>query len=267
MNARRIAANDFWSHVDRSGGPDTCWPWDAVARDGGTYQLEIAGRCGHAPRFAWELVHGQLPEFATIRHRHGCSRACCNPAHLHVAEHAQGHIYRCETPRARDTSAEHESERVAVLDCYVIAEQLEARGFDGAETFRQAARALVPWAPGEQELVRRRIETRDVSALDAIGQITIAAHRRTGFPPRLLHRLCALDTQAREPDRTDGEITNKWRQRLYQRARRGGLLLCAECGLTSPADETDTRCACGGRLEAFKRRRHLGPDSERRAEG
>lgn len=79
----------FWSKVDKSGGPDACWP----ARG------EVLKKCGHvririnyvkyqAHRVAYYLTHGTLPGGLKAVQgglvvRHKCDNpVCCNPAHL-----------------------------------------------------------------------------------------------------------------------------------------------------------------------------------------
>lgn len=76
--ARRARAlNDFWSRMDKSGGPDSCWEWTGLRHDYG-YGMFL-GRRAH--RFAWELTNGPIPDGLFILH--SCDNPpCCNPAHL-----------------------------------------------------------------------------------------------------------------------------------------------------------------------------------------
>src|SRR5579872_2582479 len=72
----------FWSHVDKSGGPNACWPY-----------LLYKNKCGYgvfwtgytlciASRFAFIVTFG----FTKLRVLHDCpggdNPACCNPRHL-----------------------------------------------------------------------------------------------------------------------------------------------------------------------------------------
>lgn len=72
----------FWPKVDRSGGPDACWPWIAKATHPYGYGRMTSGRRAHikAHQIAFALANGPIGE-AWIRH--SCDNpACCNPAHL-----------------------------------------------------------------------------------------------------------------------------------------------------------------------------------------
>lgn len=64
----------FWSKVNRTGGPDACWPWlGRLNRDG--YGEE------RAHRRAYGYANGPIPRDAVVRHT--CDNPpCCNPRHL-----------------------------------------------------------------------------------------------------------------------------------------------------------------------------------------
>lgn len=71
--------------VDRSGGPDACWPWTGSggrARGGGVYgHLKLRDVVVTTHRLAWELANGPIPPGMFVCHR--CDNPpCCNPAHL-----------------------------------------------------------------------------------------------------------------------------------------------------------------------------------------
>ncbi len=87
--------NYFHAQVDRSGGPDACWPWTGMLSKG-------YGRFGtrHAVRFlahrvAYEIANGPIvghvfmdPEKEKIV-MHTCDNPpCCNPKHLRLGTDA-----------------------------------------------------------------------------------------------------------------------------------------------------------------------------------
>lgn len=75
----------FWEKVDRTGGPDSCWPWTGAApkhRGGyGLFQSNQKPKGSH--RVAWEFANGPIPPGMQVLHR--CDNPpCCNPAHLWI---------------------------------------------------------------------------------------------------------------------------------------------------------------------------------------
>jgi hypothetical protein len=71
----------FWKKVDRSGGPETCWPWTGFIRENGYGIIGIKGREYKAHRVSYFIEHGRIDNDRLVLHR--CDvRACVNPAHL-----------------------------------------------------------------------------------------------------------------------------------------------------------------------------------------
>jgi len=78
------AVSRFAAQVDRSGGPDACWPWTGSRNHGGGGgygQITFGGRTTGAHRVALELAYDVAPGHRCVCHR--CDNPpCCNPAHL-----------------------------------------------------------------------------------------------------------------------------------------------------------------------------------------
>lgn len=75
----------FDAKVDRSAGPDACWPWTASTRATGYGQINSGNRGTpiKAHRLAFAITNGWWPD--VVAHR--CDNPpCCNPAHLFAAD-------------------------------------------------------------------------------------------------------------------------------------------------------------------------------------
>lgn len=76
-------ATKFWNRVDKSGGPEACWPWTGYRCRRGYGQVSMGGRVRKAHRVALEVSGVAVPTNAEACHR--CDNpSCCNPAHLFV---------------------------------------------------------------------------------------------------------------------------------------------------------------------------------------
>lgn len=85
----RSLADRFNEKVDRSGGPDACWPWTGSRNDRNYGQIGRGSDVLKTHRVAYELVNGPIP--AAVGHHgtmlvlHRCDNPpCCNPAHLRL---------------------------------------------------------------------------------------------------------------------------------------------------------------------------------------
>lgn len=78
-----ITAQDIerlWSYIDRSGGPDACWPWTGSRDRRGYGKVFWDGHLATVTRVVWTVTHGAPPEHHAC---HTCDNPpCCNPAHL-----------------------------------------------------------------------------------------------------------------------------------------------------------------------------------------
>jgi len=75
-------ATKFWSGVDRSAGPDACWP--PLVMDEWLFQ-----RGRH--RLAWAYTHGPIPSGLHLLHDPVlCNHTwCCNTRHMRLGTHAE----------------------------------------------------------------------------------------------------------------------------------------------------------------------------------
>lgn len=77
----------FWEKVDRSGGPEACWPWVALTSGSGYGAFQLDGRLQYAHRVAYEQMIGPIPPRVFVCHR--CDTpSCVNPAHLFLGTEA-----------------------------------------------------------------------------------------------------------------------------------------------------------------------------------
>jgi hypothetical protein len=128
MEASALTAAErerFWSKVDRSGGPDACWPWKA-STNGVGYGQFVARQCHFlAHRLAFELVVGPVSSGLFVLH--SCDhRPCCNPAHLRPGTPAENTGDMMARGRRRGGSRPGEGNKEAKLTAAQV-EQIRER--------------------------------------------------------------------------------------------------------------------------------------------
>ena len=83
----RPVGERMFPKIDRSGGPDACWPWNGFrgARGYGHVWCENTMKLAH--RVSWTLANGPIPDGLSVLHR--CDNPpCCNPSHLFLGTQA-----------------------------------------------------------------------------------------------------------------------------------------------------------------------------------
>lgn len=105
-------AERFWDHVDKSGGPDACWPWTAGSVSTGYGALTVNGAFEHAHRHAYNLTHPDDPlgdRFCL----HSCDNPpCCNEKHLRAGTQAENMRDKFERGRHDQRGERHPNHRL-----------------------------------------------------------------------------------------------------------------------------------------------------------
>lgn len=88
------------AYIDRSGGPDACWPWTRGKTSSGYGSMRNKeGGTQIAHRVVMEQVHGPIDRALDVMHL--CNNPpCCNPAHLSIGTRIENQAYMVESGRA-----------------------------------------------------------------------------------------------------------------------------------------------------------------------
>lgn len=131
----QVLADSFWSYVDRSAGPDRCWPWLLKCVPGGYGRIDVARKHYSAHRTAYELATGDDPASLWVLHR--CdNRPCCNPNHLFKGTCQDNHDDMVAKGRGRGGSLPNEAHPAHKYSDALIA---EARAAFATGAFSQRA--------------------------------------------------------------------------------------------------------------------------------
>lgn len=91
----RPLAERLWAKVDRTAGPDACWPWTGSLTKGGYGKIRagsITEPILSAHVAAYVVTFGPVPDGREVDHvkARGCVRRdCCNPSHLEAVTHRE----------------------------------------------------------------------------------------------------------------------------------------------------------------------------------
>ena len=70
-----------WNYIDKSAGPDACWPWTGAVTGKGYGTFGVNHKLLVAHRLIYQLVNGPIDKSLFVCHK--CDNPpCCNPAHL-----------------------------------------------------------------------------------------------------------------------------------------------------------------------------------------
>lgn len=121
-------AERLQAKVDRSGGPDACWPFTGCRFKSGYGAISAgAGKRNtalYAHRVAWQIAHGRpIPPGLSICHR--CdNRPCCNPSHLFLGTTADN--MRDMRTKGRHTHGERHPRAVLTPEVVIALRQASA---------------------------------------------------------------------------------------------------------------------------------------------
>lgn len=77
----------FNANVDRSGGPEACWPWTGSRSKNRYGVLSFKKARFYAHRLAYALANGAVPDGMDVCH-HCDNPPCCNARHLFTSDAA-----------------------------------------------------------------------------------------------------------------------------------------------------------------------------------
>ena len=93
----------FWSKVDRSGGPESCWEWQAARNWRGYGRFAVKRVEIGAHRVAYMMDVGPIPDGLHLDHL--CrNTSCVNPAHLEAVS-GKRHCRTCMREYMREWRA------------------------------------------------------------------------------------------------------------------------------------------------------------------
>lgn len=150
-------AEGFWAKVDKSAGPDACWPWTAYVNTTGYGQVHVPKseralinrRTASAPSVACAMSYGPRPDGMHVLH--SCdNRLCVNPRHLRWGTQAENN--KEAWARGRQQSGErHHQARYSDAEVreVIAAVQAGARPADLSQARGIPERRIYKWVAGE----------------------------------------------------------------------------------------------------------------------
>lgn len=149
---------DFLKKIDRSAGPEACWPWTAGRFPFGHGCFWIDGKSKKASRLAYEIEHGPIPPGLCVLH--SCDNPpCCNPAHLRAGTQADN----CRDKVLRSRQIRGTATNTAKLDEDTVRSIRSLARYSGIPVY-QIAKLFGVSNPNVRALIHRR-SWRDVSEI------------------------------------------------------------------------------------------------------
>lgn len=145
-------ASDPWACIDRSAGPDACWPWTFTTDREGYGVFKKDRRHYRAARWVLQQKLGRPLDVAE-KTRHTCdNKICCNPAHLIPGTHADNTRDAVERARLRRGTG-HWNARIDEGQAVAIRRRYAAGGI----TYTQLAKEYSVSSSHIGAVVRREI--------------------------------------------------------------------------------------------------------------
>lgn len=177
----------FWSKVDKN-GPNGCWVWNAMLSKG-YGKFKYRGKMSPAPRVAWELTNGPIPDGLFVCHDcpDGDNPRCVNPAHMFLGtpkDNTQDMI-----KKGRSRNARGEAQGNAKLDDARVLEIRELYA-GGSVTQAQLADMFDVKAVTVHAIVTGRTWTHVGGAItkNRVGENVFRSYRLTGDDVRVIRR-------------------------------------------------------------------------------
>lgn len=119
----------FLSHVDRSSGPDGCWPWRIHRDPKGYGTMKVRRRNLFAHRIAFTVANDRAPSSSELV-LHRCDNPpCCNPRHLFLGTQADNMADMWSKGRGARLSGEQHSRARLTLPDVIEIRRLRAEGW------------------------------------------------------------------------------------------------------------------------------------------